>query len=121
MDWPVPSTNGQPSGAYLNQGANMCAKSTWNLNGAGWGNTSIDPGVNYAPPTGLGQIMNDHCTIYAQAVDITNFNSAGAVSLDTNYPNPLAWPVTQTFNSSDVTAAIGSSAFGMLGFQAKAG
>jgi hypothetical protein len=65
--------------------------------------------------------MNDHCTIYAQAINIANFNSAGTVSLDTNYPNPIPWPTTKTFNPSDVTAAIGSGAYGLLGFQAKPG
>lgn len=118
MDWPIPATNAQPTGAYTNQGACMCAKSTWDLNGAGWGNPAIDPGILSVPPTGLAQIMNDHCTIYAQTVDLTNFNSSGTIGLDTNYPNPIPWPVTKTFNPSDVTSAIGSGAFGLLGFQA---
>lgn len=122
-DWPVPYVPGQPDNRDngQNSGACLCAKSIWQLNGSGWGNNAVDPGINQLPPTGLLQVMNSHDSIYAQAVNLSNFTSAGSVTIDTNYPKPFAWPTTKTFNSSDVTAAIGSNAYGMIGFQSVAG
>jgi hypothetical protein len=118
LDWPTPSPNSQPTGSVQNQGACLCMKSTWNLNGAGWGNPAVDPGINNPPPTGLGQVMNDHASLFAQQIELANFNSAGSVKPATTIQNPIAWPKTVTFNPADVTSNLGAGQFGLLGFQA---
>ena len=118
LDWPVPSPDTQPTGAYVNQGACLSLKSTWNLNGAGWGNPAVDPGINNPPPAGLAQVMNDHATLYVQKLDLTNFQSPGTVIPAKTFPNPIPWPKTMTFSPTDVTANTGAGTFGLLGFQA---
>ena len=120
LDWPKPSPNTAPGN---NEGACMCMKSTWNLNGAGWGNNGLCGGINNPPSMGgLGQVMNDHANIFAQTFNIGNFNSPGAIALATTFPNPIAWPKTVTFAPSDVLANTGGAGtYGLLGFQAGAG
>jgi hypothetical protein len=124
LDWPTPSPNTQPAGPGQpgqNHGACLSMKSTWNLNGLGWGNNAVCGGIaTNLPPGGLAQVMNDHANIFAQKIDLTNFNNPGTVLPASTFANPIPWPLTVTFGPGDVTAAIGSTNFGLLGFQAAA-
>ncbi len=124
LDWPTPSPNQQmaaPGQPGENRGACLSMKSTWNLNGLGWGNNAVCLGIaTNLPPAGLAQVMNDHATIFSQRIVLTNFYDPGLVQPATTFPNPIAWPTTVTFNPSDVVANVGTGNFGLLGFQASA-
>jgi hypothetical protein len=124
LDWPTPSPNAQPAAPGQpgqNHGACLSLKSTWNLNGLAWGNNEVCGGIATSnPPGGLAQVMNDHANLFAQTINLANFNDPGSVTPAITFPNPIPWPVTITFNPADVTANVGSTNFGLLGFQSRA-
>ncbi len=99
----------------------MSMKSTWNLNGLAWGNNAVCGGIaDHNPPGGLAQVMNDHANLYAQKINLANFNDPGLVAPASSFPNPISWPETVTFTPADVSAKVGANQFGLLGFQAGA-